>query len=222
MNHQGTLQTGEPVAKRWRGVEFALLFVVAPVIHVVFFDALGVFAPVAGMVGVGVALLAITPDFRWRELVQLRGLGRWIPHILGFAVACVAVIGALTLALVPERLFSLPRYQPRLWATIMILYPVVSVLGQELLFRVLFFRRYGHLFASNRLAILVNALVFALAHAFYQNSVAIALTFLGGLVFAWAYVRSSSFPLVLILHALAGQAIFTLGLGVYFYHGAIP
>lgn len=205
-----------------RSVEALLLFVAAPLAHVIFFDRLGVFAPLATVTAVGVALLAITPGWRWRELIELsslRGHGRLI---LGFTAVAAAVIFALVFALIPHRLFGLPRYMPETWVMVMIFYPIVSVLGQELLFRPLFFRRYGDLFAGPVTLVLANAGVFALTHAFYQNWVALTLTFLGGLIFAEVYRRTRSFPLVFLLHSFAGQLIFTSGLGVYFYHGAIP
>jgi membrane protease YdiL (CAAX protease family) len=205
-----------------RAGEALLLFVAAPIVHVAFFERLGVFAPLAVVTAAGVALLAITPGWRWRELIDLaslRGQGRLI---LGFTLVAAAVIFALVLALIPHRLFGLPRYMPETWALVMIFYPLVSVLGQELLFRPLFFRRYGDLFAGPVTLVLANAAVFSLTHAFYQNWVALTLTFLGGLIFAEAYRRTGSFPLVFLLHTFAGQLIFTSGLGVYFYHGAIP
>ncbi len=40
-------------------------------------------------------------------------------------------------------------------------------------------------------------------------------------VLAWAYAVKGSFPAALLLHALAGQIVFTSGLGVLFYHGAV-
>ncbi|MBK1696060.1 CPBP family intramembrane glutamic endopeptidase [Rhodovibrio salinarum] len=209
-------------ARAWRAAEASLLFVVAPIVHVAFFDILGVFAPLAVVTAAGVLLLAITPGWRWRELVavsSLRGHGRLI---LGFTVVAAGVIFALVFALIPYRLFGLPRHMPETWALVMVFYPLVSVLGQELLFRPLFFRRYGDLFAGPVTLVLANAGVFSLTHAFYQNWIALTLTFLGGLIFAEVYRRSRSFPLVFVLHTLAGQLIFTSGLGVYFYHGAIP
>jgi len=205
-----------------RGVEALLLFVAAPLVHVALFDRLGVFAPLAAVTAVGLGLLATTPGWRWGEVVALstlRGQGRLI---LGFTAVAAAVIFALVLALIPHRLFGLPRHMPETWALVMLFYPLVSVLGQELLFRPLFFRRYGDLFAGPVTLVIANAGVFSLTHAFYQNWVALALTFLGGLIFAEVYRRTRSFPLVFVLHSLAGQLIFTSGLGVYFYHGAIP
>jgi hypothetical protein len=42
-----------------------------------------------------------------------------------------------------------------------------------------------------------------------------------GTVFAWAYVSQRSFALACVLQAIGGLIIFTSGLGIYFYHGAI-
>jgi membrane protease YdiL (CAAX protease family) len=215
-------ETGRLPGRARRTLEALLLFVAAPIGHVAFFDTLGVFAPLATVTAVGVGLLAVTPGWRWRELVEvstLRGHGRLIA---AFTAVAAAVIFALVLALIPQRLFGLPRFMPETWALVMLFYPLVSVLGQEVLFRPLFFRRYGDLFGGPLTRVLANAGVFSLTHAFYQNWVALTLTFLGGLIFAEVYRRTRSFPLVFVLHTIAGQLIFTSGLGVYFYHGAIP
>jgi membrane protease YdiL (CAAX protease family) len=109
-----------------------------------------------------------------------------------------------------------------MWLAILALYPWFSVLGQEIVFRPLFFHRYGSLFPSPAMRIVVNALVFALAHVFFKNWVAPVMTFFGGLMFAWVYERSESFPAVFIMHWIAGGLVFTMGLGLFFYHGAIP
>lgn len=209
-------------ASPMRRAEFVALYLAFPVVHATFHGALGTFGPLLVLIAAGCVLLAVTPGFSWRELVDLRGLARWIPLILGFLAACIVAIFGLVLLLVPEQLFGFPRRDPVTWALVMLLYPPVSVLGQELIFRPLFYRRYGDLFPSETVALLVNAAVFSLAHAFYQNWIAVSLTFAGGLVFAWAYRRSGSFALVFILHTLAGHVLFTSGLGAFFYHGAIP
>jgi len=204
-----------------RAAEFAGLYIAMPVGHAVWFETLGTFVPLAAMVLAGVALLAATPGFRWRELVVLRGLRPWLPHAGAFTALAALVVLAFTLSLVPGHLFRLPAEQPRLWAAIMVIYPVVSVITQELIFRPLFFHRYAPLFGAEAVAIVANAAVYSLAHAFYQNWVAVTLSFGAGLIFGWTYLRSRSFPLVVLMHAVAGQLVFTIGLGVYFYHGAI-
>ena len=202
--------------------EAAALFVLAPGLQVVFFDTLGVFAPIAAVCVVAAYLLHRTPDWRWRELVDPRGLTDWLPALAGFTVVAVLAIAGLVLVLRPDDFLILPRERTGLWIAIMTFYPFLSVIGQELVFRPLFFRRYGQLFARDSHALLANAAAFAFAHVFYQNWVALLLTFTGGLAFGYAYQRSGSFPLIFLMHAVAGQAIFTFGLGSYFYHGAIP
>lgn len=209
-------------ARARRLVEFVLLFVAAPIAHVAFYHRLGTFLPLAAMVAAGVALLAVTPGFRWRELVDLRSLKGHGPTVLLFALVAAAAVFGAVLWLIPHRLFGLPRYAPETWVMVMLLYPPISVLGQELLYRPLLFRRYGDLFPTPWTLVLASAATYALAHAFYQNWVALAFSFAGGLIFAEAYRRTGSFPLVFVLHTIAGQLVFTSGLGIYFYHGAIP
>jgi uncharacterized protein len=215
--------TGESHARRGRlWLEFSILFLAVPVAHVMYFDALGALVPLFAVFIAAALLLAVTPGFRWREIVDFRGLWREIPLIVISIAACVAVTFGLTLVLVPERFLTFPRYAPDRFALVVALYPFLSVLGQEIAYRLLFFRRYRSLFPNDTSAIIVSAIVFALAHAFFLNWVAIVLSFAGGLVFAWAYARNYSFPLVWILHSLSGQVLFASGLGIFFYHGAIP
>jgi hypothetical protein len=169
---------------------------------------------------VGLALLARTSGFRWRELV--RGWGRIDWRAVGAAGAVTAAVcGALVWLLVPGQALMLPRDMPGLWLTIMALYPLLSALPQEVVFRPLFFRRYGALFPSERAALLVNAAVFALAHLMFWNWVALALSFAGGLIFALGYLRRG-FPTAVALHAFCGAIVFTSGIGTFFYHGAVP
>ena len=75
------------------------------------------------------------------------------------------------------------------------LYPLLSALPQELVFRPLFFRRYGHLFPDGRIALLANGALFGLAHLMFWNWPAVLLSTAGGLIFAHAYARRGSFAL---------------------------
>ena len=170
---------------------------------------------------VALFLLARTPQFTWRSLGDFSSLTQYFPLIFLFTLLSTSLLAILALLVVPDRFFSLPLENPQLWLGIMIFYPIFSAFPQELLFRVLFFNRYRHLYASPNQAIFVNALCFSLAHVFYANWIACALSFLGGLVMAKAYVKTGSFYLVWILHVIAGLGVFTVGLGIYFYHGAI-
>ncbi len=202
--------------------EFGFLFVAVPVAHVVFFDTFGPFLPLGFVFVAAAALLAVTPGYRWISVIDVRRPGRWLPLTIALSTVCAAVTLGIAMLLVPERMFDFPRYNPDRFLLVISLYPFLSVLGQEVAYRLLFFERYRGLFANDWTAIAASAFFFALAHAFYFNWVAVILSFAGGLAFAWAYVRTRSFPAVWIFHSIAGQVLFASGLGVYFYHGAIP
>ena len=200
--------------------EFAALFLGVPLWMAALERADLLWGILATMSVTGIVLYAVTPGVRWHALLEGGLIHHW--HCIAlFAATTVAIVGSLVLWLAPDRLFDLPRNMPGLWIRIMLLYPFLSALPQELVFRALFFERYGSLFPNRIAAVAINTAVFSLAHAFYANWIAVGLTFAGGFVFAWAYAYRRSFPLALVLHALGGQIVFTLGLGIYFYHGAV-
>ena len=96
------------------------------------------------------------------------------------------------------------------------------VIPQEICFRVFFFHRYRDVFGGREVPLmLLNALSFGASHLFYGNWVAPVLSFFGGLLFARRYQTSRSLPMVWIEHALWGNYLFTVGIGWYFYSGAI-
>jgi membrane protease YdiL (CAAX protease family) len=102
----------------------------------------------------------------------------------------------------------------------MLLYPLVSVYPQELLYRAFFFHRYQPLFGSGWIMLLASACAFGFVHILFANWLAVGLCFVGGLLFAFTYQKSGSLLLTCIDHALFGNFIFTIGLGQFFYHGA--
>lgn len=205
-------------ARLW--AEVAALFVGTPVLMVAFFGQYPLFPVLVGLAGLSALLLWATPGFRFRELVEGPVLREW-RLILGFAVLVALACTAIALVLVPGRFLDLPLNRPGLWLAIMLAYPIASVLPQELIFRPLFFRRYGALFPNVGTAVAANAVAFGLGHLFFLNWLTISMTAVGGAVFAWAYMRHRSFLLACVLHAVAGQIVFTAGLGIFFYHGAI-
>lgn len=206
--------------RAWLWAEFVVLFVGLPVAMTVFFGQYPLFPVILALAILALVLLALTPDFSARELLRGPVAGQW-KLIAAFALAGAALSFGLTLALVPERLLELPRHRFGLWLLILVLYPLLSALPQELIYRVLFFRRYGGLFASDKLALAANTVAFGLAHLFYMNPLAIGLSALAGLIFGAVYLRFGSVLLTSVLHGLAGQLVFTSGLGVFFYHGAV-
>lgn len=103
----------------------------------------------------------------------------------------------------------------------MILYPVVSVYPQELIYRAFFAHRYAALLPLEGTRVVVGAALFALGHVFFPRPwIAMSLTFVGGLLFGYHYEESRSLLLASIEHALFGQLCFTVGLARYFYSGS--
>jgi membrane protease YdiL (CAAX protease family) len=131
-------------------------------------------------------------------------------------------LSIITYIALPSKFFSFPTSRPNLWLIVMLLYPPLGVLPQELLFRCFFFHRYRTLFkGKERQLIFLNALSFGLSHIFYANWIAPVLSFFGGLLFAWRYHVSSGLFTVALEHALWGNFLFTTGIGWYFYSGSI-
>lgn len=133
---------------------------------------------------------------------------------------CVIALFLFTYWLLPDRLWSFPREKPLVFGLVACLYPFLSALPQEILYRAFFFARYESLFPSERLRIWLSAAAFALGHVMFGNWIALILSFVGGLMFAHVYARTKSLGLVCFEHAVLGVAIFALGLGWYFYLGA--
>jgi membrane protease YdiL (CAAX protease family) len=144
----------------------------------------------------------------------------FLPGILVRDLACVAAMGVAVRIFAPDLLFSLVKQRPGLWAAIMLLYPLLSVYPQELLYRAFFFDRYRPLFGSGWAMLLASGLAFGFVHIIFGNSLAVVLCVVGGLLFSITYQQSGSLLLTCLDHAIFGNFIFTIGLGRFFYHGS--
>ncbi|TMV83569.1 CPBP family intramembrane metalloprotease, partial [Thioclava sp. BHET1] len=114
---------------------------------------------------------------------------------------------------------ALVEHRPGFFLLIVLLYPLISALPQELLFRVLFFRRYDALLPKGPGRYLINGAIFSLAHLMFWSWVVAALTFIGGMIFSYAYERRGGFPQAALLHSVAGWMLFAMGMGAFFYLG---
>lgn len=141
------------------------------------------------------------------------------PMLIRF-VLCAVLLTGLLLWMDPGRFLSLPRERTQLWIMIMLLYPFLSVVPQELIFRTWYFYRYKSLFPEPHGMIIVSSVAFGFAHLILQNWIGIILSGVGGLIFGHTYHRTRSLALVSLEHALYGCFVFTIGLGWYFYSGA--
>lgn len=204
-------------ARLW--VEFVALYLAVPLAIAVALPPRHLFTALFGFTVLGLALLWRTGGFDWRAL--LRGWGRVPWGEAALVVLAVLAAGLVLLStLRPEALFGVARQRPEFLLVIWFFYPLLSALPQELIFRPLFFHRYGILLPHDRAAILVNAAIFSFAHLMYWSPVVAAMTFVGGWVFARAYLIRG-FPAAWVLHSLAGNALFAVGLGTWFYSGNV-
>lgn len=162
------------------------------------------------------------PSRTWKDYWNAQAVTRknMIPILLRFAIACCCM-SLFLWWYDPARLFGLLTYRPEFLITLMILYPLLSALPQEIIFCTFFFRRYQPFFGSQYGIILASAVIFAYAHILYINPVAPTLSFFGGLIFAMTYAKTKSLALVTIEHGLYGNALFFIGLGYYFYSGGV-
>lgn len=153
--------------------------------------------------------------------------------LAGHLSAILPIFGVVALGLwvgthwmAPQLEWGFVRERPRLWAVVMVLYPVLSVYPQGILYRAFFLHRYAGLFAdttTGRWALIVaSAAAFGFLHIIFRNSLAVGLTFCGGILFAWRYAETGSLFTSSMEHALYGCWLFTVGLGQYFYHGVWP
>jgi membrane protease YdiL (CAAX protease family) len=202
-------------------IEFLLLFVALPLgyrFSPVRIPALPLLWVVAGYAA---WQLLRDPDF---NRTQLWNAGELPARLASILVIFVVVALALWLAVrrfAPQLQWSFVRQHPAFWAVVMIAYPALSVYPQGLLYRAFFFERYASIFPGKWPMIVASAAAFAFLHIIFRNSLAVALTFCGGLLFAARYAGTGSLATSSFEHALYGCWLFTVGLGQFFYHGTI-
>jgi membrane protease YdiL (CAAX protease family) len=169
------------------------------------------------------------PAFDRRQLWNAAPLRSQFPQIVALFAAGVLIVTLLIRLYAPPLFLALPRTQPRLWALIMVGYPVLSVYPQGLIYRAFFFHRYRPLLETgfsgiplgphtrSAILILASGVTFALMHIVFHSWIALALTFPGGILFALRYCNTRSMAVSSLEHALYGCFLFTIGLGQFFY-----
>lgn len=164
----------------------------------------------------------LKPGIRFKEIwdgAALREWSLWKPILIRFVISAIAMTG-LVFAIAPERFLEFPTQRTPLWMMVMVFYPLLSVIPQEIIFRVFFFERYKAIFHGKWAMLAASAVTFGFAHVVLQNWVAVLMTIIGGYYFAQTYHKRQSLALVWAEHALYGCFLFTIGLGFYFYSGA--
>lgn len=210
-----------PVPRLQRCVELLLLYVATPgVIAVASVGHRWVVLPsiLAGSAA-SFALLWFDESYVRRRLFDLEGVrGRLLPLLLRTALLLLALL-VLLWAAGQTPTFRMPREQPLVWLGVLALYPLFSAAPQEIMYRALFFHRYGDLFPTPAARIAASALLFGWAHVLVHNTLAMLLATAGGFLLSITWRRSRSLLLVTVEHSLYGAFVFTAGVGGMFVNG---
>lgn len=192
--------------------EFFILFILVPVSFAINYSLrIKIVIGVLGFLYVIFVLLRIennafkiAQNLNWnaffkRALLQLVGIAILTTTYMWFVDA--------------QNLYTVILNKPLFWLLIVIIYSFFSVYPQELIYRTFFFQRYHNLFKSDALFILINAILFSLAHLFFRNGLVMIMTFIGGILFAITFKKTRSTLIVSIEHAIYGSWLFTVGMG---------
>ena len=207
----------------WIRAEFILLFVLLPAFLAVAMPPRVLFGVLWVMAIYAMVVTRVTVPEKGRvphdwDWSATKKWAHWRPLLKRFALALAGLVG-LTLVLLPERFLAFPLHRPELWVLVMVLYPLLSVVPQEFIYRSFFFERYAELFKKPSHMVWASAIAFGYGHIVFLNWVAVGLCLVGGLYFAQTYQRHRSLSLVCAEHAIYGCTVFTVGLGWYFYQG---
>jgi len=209
----------------WLMIEFILLCAVLPSVIIVYRLAPYMFGFLWGAAAYGLWIMyrqyredraAWIDIWGWRAVTwhNLRPiLTRWV-------LCCIGMV-AFTYVVAPDRLFALFLERPGMVLTLFVFYPIFSALPQEFIFCSFFFRRYAVFFPSVQAKVIASAITFAYAHILFINWIAPLLSLIAGFIFARTYAKTQSLALVTIEHGLYGNFLFFVGLGWYFFGGAV-
>jgi membrane protease YdiL (CAAX protease family) len=217
----GVRRCPDSTASRSRrlAVEYLFVFFVVVAVYVAVRPPGGPILPLVLAAGAVVMYLRRQATFDRQDLFRAGVIRSALPGILLTWVPVSLLLTTGVAVFAPARLFDMPRERTALWAAIVILYPIVSVYPQELLFRAFLLHRYAGVFDTGRRAAAAGAVAFGFAHLLFGNVLAVVATLAGGWLFARRYQRTRSLMTVSVEHALYGITIFTVGLGDFFYHG---
>lgn len=195
----------------------ALLFLVVPLL--LFFKIVDIFEVWLLIISATYPLIYLyRSGFDFKSLLKMPNSAqiKWVLKRFAFFGSLLSV---LVLLFFDDMLFSFIIEKPYIFLAVFLLYPILSALPQEVIYRVFYFYRYEKFFQNPTLFLALNALIFAYMHIVFDNIYAPILSFVGGVLFVHNYYKHRNFLLVLFEHTLYGWLIFTLGIGRFFYIG---
>ena len=202
----------------WRWLEFVTLFLVIPVGLYIFRSNIAhLLLPILCLLAAYCCHHLLQSGVLKQQWMAAKNVNRQLVMPVFMLFVPLAMLALISInILVPEKSFNAPFSTPFFWVVILLLYPLFSVLPQELIFRTFFFYRYREMFPSHHSRLVMSSACFGFAHLLYANWVAVVLSFFGGLILGYRYVRSGSTAVVVLEHSLWGIFLFTSGLGTFF------
>lgn len=194
--------------------EFLLFYVFIPFITINYF---GGWPKVLVLLAISLLFLI----FLWRDptfdksvffRLNKTSLRRSLPRVVSISVLLIW----FTWWVFPDLFFVYPLKDFDSYVLTLIVYPLMSVIPQEIIYRVYFFHRYRKLVPEQYLLMLSNAIIFGLTHLIYGNWVAPIATFLISWIFIFNYLKTKSLLNVSFEHYVYGLVMFTVGFGYYF------
>ncbi|MCV2885185.1 CPBP family intramembrane metalloprotease [Aestuariibacter sp. AA17] len=201
---------------RW--CELITLFIVLPTIMIALINDIDAWLmPVLFAVGTGCLIVLLADQsFKRFRLWHTVAFNIHVRQLLALFLPLSIMLSIFVYFLLPDRWFDLPSRHQQLWLTTLLIYPLVSVIPQELIFRTYFFHRYKRILPSKTARWILSSLCFGMAHTVYGNWIAVVLSCAGGLLFGYRYMQTRSTLIVVLEHSLWGYFLFTVGLGTYF------
>jgi uncharacterized protein len=205
--------------QKFHALEFLLLFFIGPTLFAYRRHRIPAIPALWALTMYCLFILLQDSAFNRASLWNAAPFRQYAPAILSLFALSAAIGVALMLRFGSPGLFlSFPRTNPRLWGLVMILYPVLSVYPQGIIYRAFIFERYRDLFGPPWAIVLASTFAFTYVHIVFHNRLALILTFLGGLLFGMRFVQTGSLFVTSFEHALYGCFMFTVGVGSSFHH----
>ena len=199
-------------SNRYKFLELLLIFILIPISFA--FNYSSILKLIIGVLGfsyityllfkVEKIKLKIKKNINWKSF--------WISTVIKFLI--IAIITMFFVWFTDKgNLFTVALNKPKLWVLILLFYSIFSVYPQELIYRTFFFKRYQSIFKNEKVFIIINAILFSMAHLLFKNTLVLILTFIGGILFAITFKNTKSTLLVSIEHSIYGCWLFTVGMG---------
>ena len=195
-----------------------LVFLGIPVlVYLTIIDLSTWLMPLLGVTGLAcLGILLADNQFKRFRLWNLNGIGAHFCAALKLFLPWACLVSIAIYMLYPEIFLALPMQEPAFWLLTLLIYPLVSVIPQEIIFRTYFFHRYKHILPSKQARWAFSTFFFGIAHVVYGNWIAVVLSWVGGGIFGYRYMQSRSTVVVVLEHSLWGSFLFTIGLGAFF------